>query len=151
MTSWGTCFPAKILFEGKTFNSAEALVQWGKFPHLPVIQNEIRYAKTPFWSWKGGNDRRKATRKDWEDVRDSVMKETLYLKFSQHTGLAESLLATGDHELVSEEPDRYWGAGVDGAGENRLGRVLMELRDYLKRKLSDVSPQLKGLKNRIRT
>lgn len=49
----GNMFPAKILFEGKTFNSAEALVQWGKFPHLPVIQNEIRYAKTPFWSWKG--------------------------------------------------------------------------------------------------
>ena len=56
------------------------------------------------------------------------MKETLYLKFSQRTGLA----ATGENKLVNEEPNRYWGAGVDGAGETRLSRILMELRDYLK-------------------
>ena len=59
------------------------------------------------------------------------MKETLYLKFSQHRGLVESLLATGDHQLVSQDTDAYWGVGRDGTGENRLGSFLLELREYL--------------------
>ena len=34
------------------------------------------------------------------------------------------------------EKDAYWGDGGDGSGKNMLGRILMEVRDEL-RKLSE--------------
>ena len=29
---------------------------------------------------------------------------------------------------------RYWGCGADGTGRNRLGQILMEVRDALRRR-----------------
>ena len=62
-----------------------------------------------------------------------MMKETLYLKFSQNRGLMESLLATGEHKLVNEDTDAYWGRGMDGFGRNRMGHILVELREYFRK------------------
>ena len=45
----------------------------------------------------------------------------------------DTLLATGDKELVENAPgDYYWGCGADGSGRNMLGRILMELRAELR-------------------
>ena len=119
-------FHSTVTYDGIKFNSAEALYQWGKFPHRPVVQNDIRYAIAPFWSWKAGNDNGKAAREDWDKVKEAVMRETVFLKFSQTRWLKESLLATGDRKLVNVDPDPYWGTGVNGGGRNRL----VELRQY---------------------
>jgi N-glycosidase YbiA len=44
------------------------------------------------------------------------------------------LLATGDDLLVENAPgDYYWGCGKDGSGKNRLGTILMEVREILRR------------------
>ena len=118
-------FPVTVKYENKTFKSSEALFQWGKFPNLPILQNEIQYSTSPFSAWKTGKDNSKVIRKDWGEVRDGIMKETLYLKFSQNRGLMESLLTTGEHKLVNEDIDAYWGRGVDGFGENRMGQILV--------------------------
>jgi predicted NAD-dependent protein-ADP-ribosyltransferase YbiA (DUF1768 family) len=43
------------------------------------------------------------------------------------------LLSTG-HETIVEHTanDDYWGDGGDGSGRNRLGLLLMELREILR-------------------
>jgi len=47
--------------------------------------------------------------------------------------LREILLGTGDAKLVEHtENDSYWGDGGDGSGKNRLGILLMRLRDELR-------------------
>jgi ribA/ribD-fused uncharacterized protein len=43
------------------------------------------------------------------------------------------LLGTGDAKLVEHtERDAYWGDGGDGSGQNRLGQILMQVRDELR-------------------
>jgi ribA/ribD-fused uncharacterized protein len=62
----------------------------------------------------------------------------LCAKFTQHDSLLTLLLATGDAEIVENAPgDRYWGCGRDGTGKNRLGALLMELREALRRECKD--------------
>ena len=78
-------------------------------------------------------------RKDWEQVKDKVMYDVCYAKFTQDLDLKAKLLATGDRELVegNTHGDRCWGMTYSKKynmwiGENRLGIVLMKLRDDLR-------------------
>ena len=61
------------------------------------------------------------------------MREAVLAKFSQHSELRENLLDTG-HRLLIEHTsnDSYWGDGGDGRGKNKLGRILMEVREQLR-------------------
>jgi ribA/ribD-fused uncharacterized protein len=70
-------------------------------------------------------------RADWDAVRIQVMLDLLRVKF-QDPALAEKLLATGLAELVEGNTwgDQFW--GVDGVGENHLGKLLMEVRRELR-------------------
>jgi len=62
------------------------------------------------------------------------MRDALCAKFTQHDDLRRLLLSTGDAKLVEHtERDDFWGNGGDGSGANMLGRLLMELRDELRR------------------
>jgi len=61
------------------------------------------------------------------------MLDALRAKFTQHADLRTLLLATGDAQLVEHTTnDSYWGDGGDGSGKNRLGQLLMRLRDELR-------------------
>ena len=72
-------------------------------------------------------------RKDWQSVKDDVMYKALYHKFKQHQQLYELLLSTQDRRLVEHSPyDSYWGDGGDGKGLNKLGELLMKLRNALR-------------------
>jgi ribA/ribD-fused uncharacterized protein len=58
------------------------------------------------------------------------MKTGLRHKFTQNLALLEKLLATGNKTIVEHTVnDSYWGDGGDGSGQNRLGHILMELRE----------------------
>lgn len=70
--------------------------------------------------------------KDWEDIKELVMKRALFFKFSQSIHLTDLLLSTRGRELIKNCPqDSYWGNGEDGKGKNRLGILIMQLRDDL--------------------
>jgi predicted NAD-dependent protein-ADP-ribosyltransferase YbiA (DUF1768 family) len=58
------------------------------------------------------------------------MRIGLRLKFGQNKTLLEKLVGTGDKPIVEHTVnDSYWGDGGDGSGKNRLGYILMELRE----------------------
>ena len=85
--------------------------------------------------------RRVTLRKDWEEVKDQVMYDVCYAKFTQDKKLKEKLLATGDREIIEGNLhyDKCWGMVYnyktkEYEGENRLGIVLMKLREELKNK-----------------
>ena len=66
---------------------------------------------------------------DWEEWKEAVMYKALLAKFSNSI-LAEKLISTGTNMIVESSPeDSYWGAGRDGKGQNRLGEILMHVRD----------------------
>jgi len=66
-------------------------------------------------------------------VKDNLMYEVLFEKFSQHEALRNQLLETGTAHIVEHTAsDHYWGDGGDGSGKNQLGITIMKVRDALK-------------------
>ena len=54
-------------------------------------------------------------------------------KFKTHDKLKELLLSTGVQEIVENAPgDYYWGIGKNGTGLNKLGKILVSVREQLK-------------------
>jgi ribA/ribD-fused uncharacterized protein len=72
-------------------------------------------------------------RPEWDNIRVDVMRHLVRVKFEQNHFLADLLLRTGDRLLVEGNTwgDRWWGVDIKTLeGENWLGRVLMEERQY---------------------
>lgn len=100
---------------------------------VPQIQEKIRQIVSPMDAALEGRDRQNPLRPDWEEVKDEVMLQALRMKFNQHPEIAKRLLATGDAILIEHtQNDAYWADGGDGSGKNRLGLLLMQVRDELK-------------------
>lgn len=60
------------------------------------------------------------------------MLRVLKAKFSQHENLKQILLSTGTQKIIEHtENDNYWGDGGDGTGKNKLGKMLMQIRDEI--------------------
>ncbi len=61
------------------------------------------------------------------------MLEAVRAKFTQHEDIRAILLGTGDAKIVEHTAnDNYWGDGGDGSGKNRLGEILMRVREELR-------------------
>lgn len=99
-------------------------------------EGKVRKAKSPMEAATIGRNKDGPLRRDWESVKDNVMREVVLAKFQQWPNLAQQLIDTGDAKLVEHtENDSYWADGGDGKGKNMLGIILMEVRDQLKKDL----------------
>lgn len=124
--------PYPIRLKGKTWPTSEHYFQAQKFAGAPD-EEEIRKEKSPMVAARMGRSRKRPLRKDWESVKDRIMHEAVRAKFTQHDELKEMLLATGDARIVEHtENDDDWGDGGDGRGKNKLGIILMRVRDELR-------------------
>jgi ribA/ribD-fused uncharacterized protein len=93
----------------------------------------IRRASTPKRAAELGRDRAVPMRRDWERVRDDVMRRAVSAKFRANADIRAILLGTGDQEIVEDSgTDHYWGRGSTGTGRNMLGRILMRTRTQLR-------------------
>ncbi|MER3435753.1 MAG: Swarming motility protein YbiA [Leptolyngbya sp. ERB_1_1] len=129
----------KIELKGKTWATSEHYFQAQKFVGTSH-EEEIRQAQSPREAAEMGRDRQRPLRQDWEAVKDDVMREALYAKFTQHPDLKQKLLDTGDAVLVEHtRNDTYWGDGGDGTGRNMLGQLLMEIRKRLRNEIANES------------
>ena len=100
---------------------------------VPKIQEKIRQIASPMDAALEGRNRQNPLRVDWEEVKDKVMLQALRMKFSQNPEIAKELLATGDAILIEHtQNDAYWADGGDGSGKNKLGLLLMQVREELK-------------------
>lgn len=121
-----------IVMGGKEWPTSEHYFQGQKFAGTEH-EEEVRRAKSAMVAARMGRERKRPLRKDWESVKDAIMREAVRAKFTQHDDLREVLLGTGDAEIVEHTAnDRYWGDGGDGSGKNMLGVILMELRQVMR-------------------
>lgn len=121
-----------ITLKGARWRTTEHFFQAQKFAGTEH-EEQVRMAKTPGEAARMGRDRKRPLRRDWESVKDSVMLDAVRAKFTQHDDLKAALLGTGDAKLVEHtEKDSYWGDDGDGSGKNRLGQILMNVRDELR-------------------
>ncbi len=117
---------------GRRWPTVEHYFQAQKFPGTPQ-EEAVRLAPDPMTAKNIGNERTVPIRPDWEAVKDDVMREAVRAKFSQHPDIRAVLLGTGQEVLIeAARNDSYWGSGPDGKGKNRLGQILMEIRDELR-------------------
>ncbi|MDB6174435.1 MAG: Swarming motility protein ybiA [Chthoniobacteraceae bacterium] len=124
--------PHPLLLEGRFWVTVEHYFQAQKFTD-PQHQETIRNAVSPVSAGRLARKLADAVRADWEEVMEKVMREGLMAKFTQHHDLRRFLLSTGTLMLIAHtESDWYWGDGGDGSGLNRLGFMLMEVRESLK-------------------
>ncbi len=121
-------------FEDHRCDTAEHAYQAAKAIDVLDAIN-IRATTSPGKAKRAG--RRIPCRSDWEVVKLYVMTDVVWTKFSQIENVRDLLLQTGDQELIEGNTwgDRYWGQ-VKGEGENHLGKILMEVRDKLRRSSS---------------
>lgn len=113
----------------KSWKSVEHYFQAQKFAGTEY-EVKIQKSSTPHQAAELGRSRKVKIRNDWEKVKDNVMFEALSAKFSQNNFLREKLISTGTSILIEDSKnDNYWGIGADGKGLNKLGKMLMKLRD----------------------
>lgn len=124
--------PFAIEIDGLVYPTSEHYFQAMKFAD-EQYQERIRETKSPMIAARLGRSRKVKIRDDWEEVKIDIMRTAVRAKFQAHPTLQDLLLGTGDEMLVeAARRDYFWGAGKDGAGQNWLGRILMEVRDELR-------------------
>ncbi len=120
----------RVWFDGDAYPSVEHAYQAAK----TIDKDErafVRRAPTAGAAKRYG--RSVTMRADWETIKLDVMLELVRRKFATPY-LRARLLETGSVELVEGNHwgDRFWGV-CKGAGENHLGRILMQVREELRR------------------
>ena len=123
--------PAPVEMDGMTYPTVEHAFQAAKTED-PALRAMVRGQPTPGMAKKAGRALTKL-RPGWNEMRVDVMRALVRRKFETHPDLAARLLATGDRELVEGNTwrDSFWGV-YRGLGENWLGRILMEVRAWLR-------------------
>lgn len=121
-----------IFLRGKLWPTTEHYYQAQKYGGTDY-EEIIRQAPSPLNSKDLTRDPHHPPRPDWADIKDRVMRDALYAKYTQHAHLQSLLLETGDADLVEHTAnDSYWGDAGDGTGKNMLGKLLMLVRAQIR-------------------
>lgn len=118
--------PNGVTIDDIKYKNAEAAFQAQKvadkeaFANLSGKDAKARGRKTPMVYSK----------EEWNAIRDDVMKKVVAAKFDQNPNLMSRLRRTvGTITEGNTWGDKYWGVDKKtGAGENKLGQILMDIR-----------------------
>jgi predicted NAD-dependent protein-ADP-ribosyltransferase YbiA (DUF1768 family) len=136
----GNMAPYPIVFEGKTWLTAEALFQAMRY-ESPKIKNLIMRAKSPMAAKmlsKSHIGKRVIVSQSQNDLDNMEM--ILRLKLDQHPLLKQELKKTGRRAIIEDATNRpsgsglFWGAALQNGkwvGQNVLGNLWMKLRSEL--------------------
>lgn len=126
-------YPTQITYKGLTYKNAEAAFQAQKC--------SFDAEKRQFCDLDGKNAKRRGRhvklRKDWNNIKLTIMHDIVKAKFEQNPKLLKQLLYTGNTKLIEGNywHDTFWGIDIQtNVGKNNLGKILMCVRDELKNK-----------------
>lgn len=135
----GNMSPYPVFYQGYEYSTAEALFQCLRFDDEDVIQEIWEQASPMAAKMKAKKHRQKMVIAPCSAPDINHMEMVLMLKIEQHGELRTQLLATGNSTIIEDCTKRrratFWGAAlIDGEwkGENRLGKLWMELRERLR-------------------
>lgn len=124
-------YPCKVKYQGIYYPTVEHGFQACK---SLLKKDRLRIGKLPTAAAAKQAGRKLKLRKDWETYKEVIMYNFLKQKFKWEKNpiLAGKLKDTGDAKLIEGNwwGDIYWGV-CDGKGQNRLGVLLMKVRDGL--------------------
>lgn len=126
-------YPCKFTWQGIEFNCSEQAFMYAKAIYFKDVETaeKIMAETEPKKIKKLGRQVKDFDDEKWSSVRYNFMLTINIQKYSQNEDLRNILLSTGNRTIVEDSPfDYVWGTGRDGSGQNLLGKVLMEARDY---------------------
>ncbi len=85
--------------DGKYWMTSEHYFQAKKFEGTEY-EEIIRLLNNPMDVAIKGRDKSLPLRKDWEDIKDDIMKKAVLEKFSQNTSIRNILISTKDEVIV---------------------------------------------------
>jgi ribA/ribD-fused uncharacterized protein len=120
-----------VEWEGMIFRTTEHAYQAAKFADMDM-RRKIQFAETPLAARRLGQS--PGCNPDWEKkgIRDQVMMDLSCQKYAKEH-LGAMLLESGNAYLeeTNHWGDVYWGV-CNGVGENKLGKILMDVRGFLR-------------------
>lgn len=140
-----------LCVNGVDIRTSEALYQACRFPHLPKVQDVIIAERSPMTAKMRSKPYRQNSRSDWDAVRVKIMRWCLRVKLAQNWDkFRAAVLETGDLPIVEHSRrDDFWGAKLVQdttlKGVNALGRLLMELREQIKKEPPEVFQRVEPL------
>ena len=129
------------------YKTVEHFYQSEKFSNKD-LKSKIINCDTPKEASNIGRDRNNIRVNDFTSKKINVMREGVYLKFSQNSDIRSKLIETGNRKIKEMSlKESYWGVGPLKHGENNIGLILMSVRDQLKLELRDkIISKCKGKK-----
>lgn len=121
-------------YGGKSYRTVEHAFQAAKTLD-PNIQERIKKAVSPGQAKSmGGNIK---LRPGWDAIKIDIMRELLIFKFHPYLlpRMSAKLVETEDRKLLEGNTwgDTFWGVdSISGAGQNNLGKLLMEVRSLVR-------------------
>lgn len=123
-----------VMLDGVEYKTAEHAFQTLKFVDTaPDIASQIKNSNSPFEARNLAHQFKTSRRKDWSEVKYQIMERILLEKVKQNDIVKKSLLETYPFPIIEdcgEDDDKDWGCGIDGTGQNNLGKILMKIRDF---------------------
>lgn len=120
----------EVEIDGVVYKTAEHAYQALRV--IPEVRETIVSAKSPLEAWRAGQVCKQNGQLLETYDKDELMERIFRAKLIQHPDLVTVLKASKDRQLVKVTPDdSYWGTGVDGTGQNKMGKLWMKLRSEL--------------------
>lgn len=124
--------PFGFEMEGVYYKTVEHYYQSQKFSD-PDFVGQILNAPSPKSASILGKSSKFELRQNWDQIKDTIMFHGVKRKFETNELLLKMLLKTEDKLIIENSPyDNYWGIGSNGTGFNKLGAILMRVREVLR-------------------
>ena len=102
------------------------------------LRNKIINAETPKEASNIGRDRNNKRIDNFKNIKNDVMFNGILEKFRQNRDIAYKLIETRNNDIAEATIDEYyWGIGKDRSGQNNIGKILVKVRDRIKREILD--------------
>jgi len=126
-------YPSLVSYDEVVYKTLEHAYQAAKSLDKNYRQ-QILVCETPGDTKRLG--KKVKLRNGWNEIKYGIMYELVRKKFMNNLVLKQMLLNTGDSILQEGNywNDTYWGIDLrTGKGENNLGKILMKVREELRR------------------
>ena len=120
---------------GVYYPTVEHYYQASKFDD-EKLKKKILSCKTPREASEIGRDRNNKRIPNFRKMKIQKMYEANLEKFRQNPEIAEKLLNTGNEEIREMTvKESFWGIGPNQTGENQMGKILMRVREELRKEI----------------
>jgi ribA/ribD-fused uncharacterized protein len=134
-------YPVKGLkISGRYFHTSEAAYQFEKatFMGNEYMAQRIQDSRTGIQAMRLGS--KVKSNEAWQTQKTKIMENVIHAKLRVCKDAKDALMNSGTSEIVEDTGHPFWACGLDGNGQNMMGKILMMYR----RKLKEDPSQFRG-------